>query len=325
MFSAAKTFAQYQELSALLTDENGKARSWQSFKDEATKTHSKYNLNYLQTEFRTAQRSALMAAKWKDAERTKHLYDLMYEDAGDEKVRHSHAALNGIVRPVDDGFWDTHCPPLEFNCRCRIRKVPKGTPITPVEKLKGLPKTDKQFRFNPGKKGMIFSNEHPYIKNLNTNHTRELQAVKDYGLPSVNNIYARGKHIAKTIIEQKNKQQAIDWFTKISKDGKRNFSATIGNVSHKVVLSEKALKHIINDNTDNRWKWTHKIPSILLDANEVYLLNYANKYPTYRFIKYFNGKVLAVNVEVKTMQVQTAYEVKNYNSERVGVLMGVKK
>ena len=39
-----------------------------------------------------------------------------------DSVRHPrphHQALNGVVRPADDAFWQTHYPPNGWGCRCR--------------------------------------------------------------------------------------------------------------------------------------------------------------------------------------------------------------
>ena len=331
MFSAAKTFAQYQEVSNLLIDQDNKPRTWQSFKDEALKIHKQYNLNYLKTEFRTAQRSALMAGKWADAERTKHLYDLMFETAGDEKVRHDHSALNGIVRPVDDGFWKTYSPPLDWNCRCGFRKVAKGTAITPSTKLQRLTKPDKQFRFNPGQQKLIFSTEHPYIQNLKTNKKRQLQAVKDYGLPSTKKIYAKGKFISKSIKEFSEKQQAKDWFTKLSTNGNLKITSKIGDTKYNTILNQKQFNHIVDDNNDKRWMWVKELPKVLLTPNEVFLLNYkigkrTNSKETYRFIKYYKNRKLIANVEIgDELIIKTAYEMIDEVNERVGVLLHTKK
>ncbi len=43
-----------------------------------------------------------------------------YQTAQDDKVRDSHAALDGVVLPADDPFWQTHFPPWDFNCRCQV-------------------------------------------------------------------------------------------------------------------------------------------------------------------------------------------------------------
>ena len=51
---------------------------------------------------------------------TTHIQYLTMED---ENVRESHAALDGLVLPKDDPFWDTHTPPWDWGCRCRIRPM----------------------------------------------------------------------------------------------------------------------------------------------------------------------------------------------------------
>lgn len=41
-----------------------------------------------------------------------------YHSFEDSRVRPSHAALDGLVLPADDPFWDDHTPPWEWGCRC---------------------------------------------------------------------------------------------------------------------------------------------------------------------------------------------------------------
>lgn len=36
----------------------------------------------------------------------------------DGRTRKSHAALNGVIKPIDDKFWDKNYPPNDWNCRC---------------------------------------------------------------------------------------------------------------------------------------------------------------------------------------------------------------
>lgn len=43
-----------------------------------------------------------------------------YLTAGDGKVRPEHEALDGMILPADDPFWDTHYPPWDFGCRCLV-------------------------------------------------------------------------------------------------------------------------------------------------------------------------------------------------------------
>ncbi len=46
-----------------------------------------------------------------------------YLTAGDERVRAEHAALDGIVKPLDDPFWASYMPPWDYNCRCTLVTV----------------------------------------------------------------------------------------------------------------------------------------------------------------------------------------------------------
>ncbi len=43
-----------------------------------------------------------------------------YQTMGDELVRKTHAALDGLVLPVGDPFWEQHYPPWEWGCRCSV-------------------------------------------------------------------------------------------------------------------------------------------------------------------------------------------------------------
>lgn len=46
-----------------------------------------------------------------------------YVTFGDERVRASHAALNGKILPADSPFWQTHYPPWAPMCRCIVVPV----------------------------------------------------------------------------------------------------------------------------------------------------------------------------------------------------------
>lgn len=48
---------------------------------------------------------------------------LKYVTEGDDRVRESHAALDGIILPKDDPFWATHYPPWDWGCRCQAIEV----------------------------------------------------------------------------------------------------------------------------------------------------------------------------------------------------------
>lgn len=45
---------------------------------------------------------------------------LMWKSIDDDRARENHAAMNGVIRPVDDPVWDTWSVPAGYNCRCTI-------------------------------------------------------------------------------------------------------------------------------------------------------------------------------------------------------------
>lgn len=72
---------------------------------------------------RTHAFQAFQASNWRVAQEDVDTTHLQYLATEDDRVRDSHLALNGIILPKDDPFWDEHYPPWEWNCRCRVRPM----------------------------------------------------------------------------------------------------------------------------------------------------------------------------------------------------------
>jgi SPP1 gp7 family putative phage head morphogenesis protein len=87
----------------------------------------------------------------------------------DDRVRPAHAALDKLVVPTGDPFWDTHTPPWDWGCRCQ--KVPLAQVDYDEEKAKDAAKKPEErvvisgprlldlnqgrlFRALPGSKGI---------------------------------------------------------------------------------------------------------------------------------------------------------------------------
>jgi SPP1 gp7 family putative phage head morphogenesis protein len=156
-FAAAKNYTENVELSNALLDEDGKLRTWSEFKIQVDQIHETYNRNYLQAEFQTARRSGQAIRQWEEYQENADLFpNLEYRTVGDDRVRDDHRDLDGVIKPLNDPFWDQWFPPNGFRCRCGTRQtdngVSKGTP-------KGSP--DKGFKQHVGKTLEIYSDEHP--------------------------------------------------------------------------------------------------------------------------------------------------------------------
>ena len=76
--------------------------------------------------FRTNIQGAYGRGRWyqQQANKDERPY-LMRDGINDSRQRDSHRALDGIIRPIDDPFWQTHYPPDDFRCRCVARSLTK--------------------------------------------------------------------------------------------------------------------------------------------------------------------------------------------------------
>lgn len=159
-FSGAKTYQQLAEMNSFLVDQNGKIRSYNDFKKNVDKVHQKYNKNYLQAEYQTAKRAAQASRQWKGFEQNKDLFpNLKYMTIDDDKVRLDHEKLHGVIKPVNDPFWDTHYPPNGWRCRCYVK--PTNEAVT--DKVPNIP-VEESFNHNVGKSNELFmEKKHPYF------------------------------------------------------------------------------------------------------------------------------------------------------------------
>lgn len=157
-FSAAKDFSQLKEMSSMLLDNNGKLRSFESFRDAVQGINDKYNVNWLRTEYDTALGSAQMARVWNDVQSNDTFGDLTVVTAGDERVRSLHQSYEGFTRPKKDPIWLTFCPPFDWYCRCIVSE--SNAPASGQIDLSEIPTL---FQNNPGASGFIFDSDHPYF------------------------------------------------------------------------------------------------------------------------------------------------------------------
>ncbi|HPS52799.1 MAG TPA: phage minor head protein [Phycisphaerae bacterium] len=118
----------------------------------------------LETLVRTQTQLAYSAGRWNvndDSAVQEILWGYEYVTVGDDRVRPSHAALDGCRYAKDDPIWNKIFPPNGYNCRCTTIEIFKGDrlanekPAKPIDidGQKVFPSADKGWNFNPGRVG----------------------------------------------------------------------------------------------------------------------------------------------------------------------------
>lgn len=164
-FSAAKTHTQLRDMAKALIGEDGKIRSWNEFKREVGAISGK-QLAWLRTEYDSAIGGAQMAAKWQQIQAQKdHFPFLQFDAILDGKTTKICSSLDGVIRPVDDPFWQTYYPPNHYLCRSTVRQLAEGI-VTPDEDIIYPEKMPDMFKVNLGERSLIFPTDHPYYTDI---------------------------------------------------------------------------------------------------------------------------------------------------------------
>jgi len=289
-FSTAKSLAQQQQLSKLLTGADGNPRNFTDFRDAVQEAGFQFNINYLRTEFDTAFASAQMAYQW---EQLKNNDFLEYSTVGDNRVRPAHAALDGLTLAADSNVWRKIWPPNDWLCRCTIVSGIASNASTDIEagsKLKDNP-INPLFEFNPGTEKLIYDNGHPYYKAV----PKQLLAVKNYGLKTIEKIYADDNLPAR--LEMASEKEYRNWWVSM-----RNITGTDDfvikdKVGTSVLFDSvetpgninpyKHFKdHILKRSNEERWRYAANLEDILMQPDEIWCSRENGKIFNY-YLKYF--------------------------------------
>lgn len=165
VWSAFKTHREMEDLASLLVRPDGRLRSFAEFRKLALPIIGKYNVQWLRTEYNTAVLKARSAVQFKEALKTKDLYpNLEYLQSTSVQKRRDHLAFVGTILPIEHSFWNDHLPPLDWNCKCRVRPTDKEPTAVPPTAPKDKPKAG--LGSNPAKSGSVFDlKKHPYTHN----------------------------------------------------------------------------------------------------------------------------------------------------------------
>lgn len=111
VFAAFKAHREQNDLAGLLVDDDGNARSFDSFRWAAAPVIGEYNVNWLQTEYATAVRVARTAVRFKQYEKDGDLYpNAEWLPSRAAEPRMSHRKYYHTVRRLTDPWWETHYP-----------------------------------------------------------------------------------------------------------------------------------------------------------------------------------------------------------------------
>lgn len=81
----------------------------------------------LKTIYDTNQRVARSVGQWDRIQRTKATQPfLVYQLGSSIRHRPEHVELEGIIRAVDDPFWDFAMPPNGFRCKCYVEQLTRA-------------------------------------------------------------------------------------------------------------------------------------------------------------------------------------------------------
>ncbi len=116
----------------------------------------------LQNLYRTQVQTAYSAGQWnanQDPVIQEILWGYVYTTAGDDRVRPTHAAMDGTRAAKDNPIWQEWFPPCGYNCRCTAIEIYNGDPgashdvptgLVTVDGVLVQPGPDKGWEFNPG-------------------------------------------------------------------------------------------------------------------------------------------------------------------------------
>ncbi len=251
VFSSFKSYRQTNELITSLFDENGKQKSWNQFRKDAQAINKSYNSQWLQAEFNLAQRQARSAIQWKDFERDAAVYpNLEYMGSRAAKQRDSHKIWYGLIKPINDPFWDTAFPPNGWNCKCWVKQTDAQASdkiVSPPEEIKGI-------SGNAGKTATIFSATHAYVSKLNKDEKKEVASeMKKQNIPSAEELSKRriefeafGKEYEKTFFDDLTGGYVVTHkghkFNEITGIQEKETVKLFAKIGRKIIFNDETLK-----------------------------------------------------------------------------------
>lgn len=158
-FSGVKSFEDFIRVNKSFYYTFGNHKSFSFFKASIFFIDNNDSVRLL-NEYNCAIAYIQMFDKWIDVQKNKELFPYLQFDAVIDGLSHNlEKKLNGIIKHVDDPFWDVYFP-LNFKSdRSTVRQLINAIPT----KTTVLPKPEFGFIFNVGKPFTIDPNQYSFI------------------------------------------------------------------------------------------------------------------------------------------------------------------
>lgn len=328
-FAGVKTLYEAQQLNELFR----KSKSFKEFYDTASSMLTVHNRDWLETEFNTAIATGESAATYARLMKQTELFPYWeYKTVGDNKVRHSHQLLDGIILPWNSPLWKYILPPNDWNCRCYIVPRTKAE-VTKAKLSESQSRAQTYINSDAFKKaakggwgisrvdrGLVFTENQHYANDyLDAQNRLNKLDFENYNLPALKAIFQAQKGgTFKPRYSEDEREQAIESFLNNAEkvSSKKYGIADFGNRS--ISITKSTIRSHTTDNVDkyaDRHIYLELLPEVLKTPNEVWLNSYtgnkqAGQMNNYTYVKYYKGFALTVVARLKDglgMEIETWY------------------
>ncbi|MBU2527675.1 MAG: phage head morphogenesis protein [Bacteroidetes bacterium] len=186
---------------------------------------------HLENVFRTNLMSVYSAGKYEFCQTADNVVDYEYSTVGDNRVRSSHAAMDGKIYAKDDPIWNTWMPPNGYQCRCTVIPITKA--YAEANGIKFSTKLPKGAIADPDFAGL------PTLANYN----KSLQGKPIAQAPKLKAKPIDIDKIAKKGNEMMDKEIAKG---KIGKPGSPDYAAQAKYLKEKYGINEQSAKQILS-------------------------------------------------------------------------------
>lgn len=342
-FATGKTESRLAAMTELLFDEKKELRDFSSFRSEADKVMDKYNYDWLETEYNLSVAVGQNSARYVEfmAEKDTVTSYVKYQTAGDDRVRATHAALDGKVFNLNDKEAMDLWPPNGYGCRCEmIQYLGEGKEAAiSGDKAKSLvyssdPKyKDSQFEINRGDLKQVFTKKQFYSEGKQLSENINDMTFDKY-------LDIKGKALLKPWNDFKSTLNEIvldntitgdnvkDLFKKVKGEDFMGFTDYLGR---KMTMSESIFNvhtkgKYLNDNEKRHQLFPH-IKDVLENPDEVWFGEYEKKNEKQtKYAKFYKDKIMVVvtkfDSKMQSTKIETWYYLKTDEADlRKGLLI----